>query len=504
MQILTQLVGDKATKQDLIVLGSFSKTSKEGKKDITTAALTGWDKEVKASFNAVTLSKEFTGAKDQTFTFDHEGTRYLAYGLGDKKDYTAESLRRAVAKIVKAVSSKYANVQITFDHFIAKGNKEASAHAATESIIMTDYNFAKYKSKKTESKLKKLTLLLSGTKAQNKKVYKAIEDATKVAESINVARDFVNEPPNVLNSVSYSKLIEKDVKANLKGVKTKILGKAELKKEKMGMFLSVNAGSAFDPRLVHLTYTPKKATKKTKHIAFVGKGLTFDTGGYSLKPGGSIINMKFDMAGSSTVYAAFRAAVLLELPVKISCFLGLTDNAINSEATMPDSIVTARNGKTVEILNTDAEGRLVLGDVLDYACDHKPDMLIDAATLTGACLIALGTEVCGVMSNDQKLADKLLKSAKATDEYMWQLPIIDEWRNDMKSPIADLKNIGGSRWGGTAKAAAFLENFVQDGISWAHLDIAGCGDSQSHLPYCPSKGGSGLIIRTLVDLAKNA
>ena len=172
-------------------------------------------------------------------------------------------------------------------------------------------------------------------------------------------------------------------------------------------------------------------------------------------------------------------------------------------ATMPDSIVTARNGKTVEILNTDAEGRLVLGDVVNYACDSKPDAIIDAATLTGAILVSLGSEVCGLFSNNQKLADSLLTSAKNTDEYMWQLPIIDEHKNDIKAAVADLKNIGNSGHGGSAKAAAFIENFLAPEIAWAHLDIAGIGDSQGHLPYCPPKGASGIVIRTLVDYLKN-
>jgi leucyl aminopeptidase len=216
-----------------------------------------------------------------------------------------------------------------------------------------------------------------------------------------------------------------------------------------------------------------------------------------------MINMKFDMAGSATVYGAFKAAAELGANVKISCFLGMTDNAVNSFATMPDAVVKGRNGKTVEILNTDAEGRLVMADVLDYACDFEPDAIIDAATLTGACLVAVGHEVCAVMGNNQKLVDGLLKSANSMDERMWQLPIIEEYHNDLKSPIADLKNIAGSRWGGTGKAAAFLSNFVKNDIAWAHLDIAGIGDGQGHIPYCPAKGASGLIVRSLVHFMSN-
>jgi leucyl aminopeptidase len=181
----------------------------------------------------------------------------------------------------------------------------------------------------------------------------------------------------------------------------------------------------------------------------------------------------------------------------------MTDNAVNSLATMPDSIVKARNGKTVEILNTDAEGRLVLGDVVNYACDFEPNVVIDAATLTGAILVALGSEVCGLFANDQKLANELLSAAKTNDEYMWQLPIIDEHKADLKATYADLKNIGSHGNGGSAKGAAFIQNFLKDGISWAHLDIAGIAGSQHHLPYCDPKGASGLIVRTLVTYLRN-
>ena len=485
---------------ELVILPAFSK----GSGDKATLVDTAWNKEYKDTFKSIKAGASFKGSKGSSFQFTtSEGLTVLIIGLGEKTEYNFEGLRRATAGIVKAIAKSYSKVSMQLDGFVVKSKVEESVTALSEAFYMTTYNFDKYQSKKSAPKLKTLFLESSQKATAAKKAQVALDQGKDIAESVNVARNFVNEPPNVLNSVTYAKEIEKDVKANLKGVKVKILGKAELKKEKMNMFLSVNNGSAHDARLVHLEYTPKKATKKTKHIAFVGKGLTFDTGGYSLKPGGSMMNMKFDMAGSATVYGAFRAAVKLGLPVKISCFLGMTDNAVNEHATMPDSIVTARNGKTVEILNTDAEGRLVLGDVLSYASDMKPDAVIDAATLTGACLVALGSEVCAVLGNDKKLTDALLKAAGDADEYMWQLPIVDEWREDMKGTISDLKNIGGSGFGGTAKAAAFLEEFVAKGVSWAHLDIAGVGDSQKHLPYCPSKGASGIIIRSLVRYLQN-
>lgn len=462
-----------------------------------------WPAELEEAFSHAVAAKHFKGDAGETFSLTLlSGATAIIIGLGDKNKVNKELLRRQIATLYKAVSAKYEDATLHLDGFLIKGELEESLSAIAEALYMASYTFDRHLSTKKPARLQTITLATSEKKAATKKFEQTLAEAQLLGESISVARDFVNEAPNILNSETYAKEIEKDAK-KLKHVKIKILGKAELKREKMGMFLSVNAGSAYEPQLVHLTYTPPKATAKTKHIALVGKGLTFDTGGYSLKPGASMMNMKFDMAGSATMYAAFRAAVLLQLPVKISCYLGITDNAVNSLATMPDSIVTARNGKTVEILNTDAEGRLVLGDVVNYACDSKPDALIDAATLTGAILVALGSEVCGLFSNNQKLADSLLKSAKNVDEYMWQLPIITEHKNDMKATVADLKNIGSNGNGGSAKGAAFIENFIDPNIAWAHLDIAGIGDSQGHLPYCSPKGASGLIIRTLVDYLKH-
>jgi leucyl aminopeptidase len=478
-------------------------TKASSKKADKVLSHTHWSAELAESFEHSVASKHFKAECGEMFSITMlSGATAIIIGLGDKSKLTKEILRRQIANTYKAVSNKYEDATIHLDGFLIKGHAEESISAMVESLHMVSYTFDRHLAVKKLAKLQSITLATNEKKTALKKFEAAISEAHVIGNCIKVARDFVNEAPNILNSEHYAKEIEKDVKS-LKNVKVKVLGKAELKKEKMGMFLSVNAGSAYEPRLVHLTYTPPKATLKTKHIALVGKGLTFDTGGYSLKPGASMMNMKFDMAGSATVYAAFRAAVQLQLPVKISCYLGITDNAVNHLATMPDSIVTARNGKTVEILNTDAEGRLVLGDVVNYACDNKPDAIIDTATLTGAVLVALGSEVCGLFSNNQKLADSLLKSAKNADEYMWQLPIIDEHKNDMKALVADLKNIGSSGNGGSAKGAAFIEYFVEPGIAWAHLDIAGIGDSQGHLPYCSAKGASGLVIRTLVDYLKN-
>jgi leucyl aminopeptidase len=476
------------SKADAVVVAVYQKSGKADSSSLSKDQVSIFQNSKSHNF--------FSAAKGETDSaIMDDGTRLILIGMGDKSKVDFETIRKQISNVFKSIQNKFSAVCFDADSFTIKNNSVETAFVIREAIGFCDYEFDRHKSVKRNIKLKNIEIHFKN-KGKAKAQQAAVNKAEIAVDSVHFTRDLVNESPNYLNSETFAKIVEKDAKT-LKRVKTKVLGKKELEKEKMGMFLSVNAGSAYGPRLVHLTYTPAKVTSKTKHVALVGKGLTFDTGGYSLKPPGSMINMKFDMAGAATMYGAFRAAVKMNANVKISCFLGMTDNAINSEATFPDSIVTARNGMTVEVLNTDAEGRLVLGDVLSYACDQDIDEVIDAATLTGACLVAVGHEVCAVLGNDQDLVNDLLKSSSAVDEYMWQLPIIDEHKEDMKSQIADLKNIGSTRFGGTAKAAAFLANFVTDDVCWSHLDIAGIGDSQGHLPYCPKKGSSGLIVRSL-------
>ena len=496
MQIQIDTIGDKFLGSDLKVLSAFQKNSKP--------SVDHWsDKGLKEDYQMLKVAKNYKAAKDETLSFTGAtGETVWVIGLGDKSKFTAEDLRKSVAKVFKSAKGKFDSIAFDVPGFNVVRDEVLTAKLIAESLYLTDYSFEKYKSKKSEGNEVK-AILGHIEKKNSSKVEKALTSVKNIGESINLIKDFVNEAPNVLHSEEYAKRIEADVKKNLKGVKVKILNKAQIQKEKMGMLLAVNAGSAYEPRIVHLTYEPAKSNSKTKHIALVGKGITFDTGGYSLKPGASMMGMKNDMGGSATVYGAFRAAVLEKAPVKITCILAMTDNAINEHATMPDSIVTARNGKTVEILNTDAEGRLILGDALDYACDQNPHYIIDAATLTGACLVALGNQMAAILGNDQKWINEVLAAAGNQDEYMWQLPIINEWRQDLKSKVADIKNIGTPMRAGTALGAAFLEEFIKNDIKWAHLDVAGVVEAQSHLPYCSSHGASGLIVRTLTHLLVN-
>lgn len=421
----------------------------------------------------------------------------LLLGLGDEKLFNVEILRKSTGTLIKQLNQKkIQRINIDLDSFCDKKNVLQTLKALIESSILANYQYEKYKSQKKSQQISEIFVISSSLTIKN--FEECLSETQNIANSINHIRDYINECPGVLHSEYYAKLVEKDAQ-KLKNVKIKIHHKKEIIAQKMNLFLSVNAGSAYEPRLVQLTYTPKKSSKTTKHFVLVGKGVTYDTGGYSLKPAASMVGMKGDMAGSATVYGAFRAAVLNHSPYKITCLMVLTDNKINSQATVPDTIVTGRNGKTVEILNTDAEGRLILADVLDYACDLKPDAVIDAATLTGACLVALGKEVCAILGNDQQLIDRLIGHAKSTDEYIWQLPIVQEYRDDIKSKIADIKNIGSPMRAGTAIGAVFLESFIKNNVPWAHLDIAGVSDDQSHLAYCPSHGASGIMVRTIYN-----
>ncbi len=503
MDISLHFDSSKEAQGDLLVVAAFNKKDGEGKKESTKLVNNHWPKHVQDAFAGLKQAPNYKGNLGETLSFTSlDGGRVIIWGLGQKSDVTFENLRREAAKIFKGLAAEYAHVTIDADSFTLKNDFGRTVHALGEGLLLANYGFDKYLTVKRKVALKNVVLYSKSHGRSKAEAQKQLDRAQTIAEAINFGRDLVNEPPNVLHSESYAKILEQDAKS-LKRVKIKILNKAQIKKENMNLLLSVNAASAYEPRVVHLSYEPAKANSKTKHIALVGKGLTFDTGGLSLKPGASMMGMKFDMAGSATVYAAFRAAVALHPEVKLSCFLGITDNAVSATATMPDSIIKARNGKSVEILNTDAEGRLVLGDVLDYACDQGPDIVIDAATLTGAMLVAMGTEVCGFFSNNQKLADALLHSAGQVPEYMWQLPIVQEYRDDIKSQVADIKNIGSAGNAGSAKGAVFLEHFIKKGVAWAHLDIAGVAGDQAFLPYCPPKGASGIMVRTLVEFILN-
>jgi leucyl aminopeptidase len=288
-----------------------------------------------------------------------------------------------------------------------------------------------------------------------------------------------------------------------KGTKLKVTiwDKARIKKEKMGGLLSVARGSSEEPRFIIMEYKGAAASKKP--VCFVGKGLTFDTGGISIKPSAGMEEMKYDMCGGANVIGTMLAIAKLGLKINAVGLVPSTENMPGPEATKPGDVFVARNGKTVEVFNTDAEGRLILADALAYASELKPAAIFDIATLTGAILIALGNHYTGVFTRDEKLMDKIQSAADDAAEKVWHMPIDDFHVEDVKGTHADLCNITGHRFAGSSTAAAFLEQFVEKDIPWAHFDIAGTGwNVNSRFPYHPKKGASGIIVRTFVELAQ--
>lgn len=318
-----------------------------------------------------------------------------------------------------------------------------------------------------------------------------------MGESVNLARRLVNEPPSSIYPETFAAEAERVAKEH--GLDVEVWDQARLEKEKCGSLLGVARGSVRPPRLVILRHNG--GNENDPPLALVGKGVTFDSGGLSLKPSDSMKTMKCDMAGAATVLGAMQAISRLQLPVNVIGLMGLVENMISGDAYKLGDVLTARNGKTIEVLNTDAEGRLVLADALAVAVDLGAAKIIDLATLTGACVVALGLDVAGLMTNDQSWCDSVSDAAKTCGEKAWQLPMFSEFGEQIKSEVADIKNIGKGRWGGAITAAKFLEEFVDD-KPWVHMDIAGPSFIEDGKPWIDN-GGSGAFVRTLVEIARN-
>ncbi|MFJ8050093.1 leucyl aminopeptidase [Streptomyces luteogriseus] len=423
----------------------------------------------------------------------------LAVGLGavPEKDaeYGTEALRRAAGVAARALAgSKKAAFALPLDD-------AADAGAIGEGALLGAYSFDAYKDNGKDPKAKNgkaplAEIVLLGGKPRDKAYKAAVERAVAVSEELNRSRDLVNTPPNDLNPESFAAIAQAAAKEH--GIKIQVLDEKALTKGGYGGILGVGSGSAATPRLVKLSYTSSKAKK---HLAFVGKGITYDSGGISLKPAGHNETMKCDMAGAASVFAAVVAAARLGLEVNVTGWLALAENMPSGSATRPGDVLRMYSGKTVEVLNTDAEGRLVLADALWAASQEKPDAIVDVATLTGAMVLALGNRTFGIMGNDDAFRAALCEAAEEVGEPAWPMPLPEHLRKGMDSATADIANMG-ERMGGGLVAGLFLREFVGEGITWAHLDIAGPAFNEGGpFGYTP-KGGTGTAVRTLVRLAE--
>ncbi len=490
-----------AERVDLLVLPCFEEDLRRGAKGGTQSLLQAANRKLGGQLLAAATDEGFKGDLESTLLFHTGGrmpfARLLILGLGKRTGYRTELLRQATAHAIRVAGRVSAQRLALRLPGLAPGTDEVEA--AAEGAELGAYRFDRYRTEKKSRKpqVRRLTLVAS-TAAQARAGARQLPLAKEIAASVNWARDLVNEPAGVMTPKRLA--AEAVTMARAHGLRSEVRGPAEIRRLGMGMLLGVSQGSAEEPRLIHVWYQPSGAAAKRPPLAIVGKAITFDSGGLSLKTNEGMMDMKTDMAGSAAALGAMRAIASLRPPFPVHAFMGACENMPGGRAYKLGDVLTSRAGKTVEITNTDAEGRLVLGDVLSWANEWKPAALIDLATLTGACVVALGHWTVGAFSPDDELASEVLQAASAAGEDFWRLPMTQWIKENLKSEIADLRNTG-ERWGGAIAAAHFLHEFTGD-TPWIHLDIAGPSFSHKERGYIP-KGGTGVGVRTLVELVRN-
>ena len=444
---------------------------------------------------------EFLGFKAQSEEICFLNEKKVVYVGVDSLD--AEELRLASAAAINTIKST--NAKTVKVGTYSNDCPGVNIKAMSEAFILGSYSFEEYKTKKNPLKIETITICLDDYSRPNismSTAQKAMKIGTIIANSTNYAKDLVNTIPYDMTSVKLAEVAQE--LDQIENVTCKVYDEKFLKEQGMGAFLAVNRASHIPPRLIHVIYKPKNAKEK---FVYVGKGLTYDSGGLSLKPASSMVSMKSDMGGGAAVLGIVKAAAQIGLPYEVHAIIGATENSIGPEAYKPDDVLVAKNGKTIEIGNTDAEGRLVLADCLCYACEQKPDYLIDMATLTGACVVALGEYTTAVMGHSSKMKHSLMKSAIGSGELTGTLPFNRYLKKQLKSPIADLSNIGKNRLGGAITAGMFLDNFVADEYKdkWLHLDIAGPAFVDSAWGYnqCGASGaGIRMNLYWMIDKSK--
>ncbi|MCL4114999.1 UNVERIFIED_CONTAM: hypothetical protein GTU68_036113 [Idotea baltica] len=462
-----------SNKSDCIVVAVFS--NKKSKAILSNAA-TELDKKSKGALADIIASGDFNGSLEQVQILygvkGVETTRIMMLGCGEEKSFDTVALNKATKAASKAL--KTSKIKSLSFYLADVFEKEVVAKAITQIIVAhgdCDYKLLDYKSEaKNESKLKKVSIAFTDIKSLDKAEIKTtIKNGSAIVGGMILTKNLANHPGNVCTP-TYIADQAKAVAKDYSNIKIKILEEKDMEKLGMGSFLSVSKGSDEPGKMIILEYTGAK-DKKQAPIALVGKGITFDTGGISLKPGANMDEMKFDMGGAAGMLGTLKACAEMQLPINVVVVLAAAENMPSGRASKPGDIVTSMAGKTIEVLNTDAEGRLVLCDALTYVGKYKPEVVIDAATLTGACIVALGHHICAVLSNNDELANDIMSAGNTINDRAWQLPMGEEYLKQLKSSFADLGNIGAGG-GGTITAACFLGEFTKD-YKWAHLDIAG-------------------------------
>jgi leucyl aminopeptidase len=459
------------------------------------------DKTVAGLIRKAKRLKEFKGASKEEVTFynpsEIKAERITFIGLGKRDKIDLENLRSMAGKAVKSSMAKTIS-----EIFIAvpdatriKIDEAEILKSLGEGAVLGNHLYRKYKEEKKLKPLKRVHFVVEPEVKKNHSGL--LQRVESVCSGTIQAREWVNTPSNEKKPEQFAGFIR--AAAGKTKLRVSIMNDKQLKQKKFDSLLAVAAGSESKPRMVTLEHRPPGA-KKT--IALIGKGVTFDSGGLNLKPSGSLETMKSDMSGAAVVASTMIAISKLKPKINVVGLIPIVENMLSGSATRPGDIVRSYSGKTVEINNTDAEGRLILIDAMAYAVKtYKPQALIDLATLTGACVVALGERIAGVFSSDDELAESILQSGAKTHERCWKMPLPDDYKEMLKSDFADISNVGGTRWGGAITAALFLSEFVED-IPWAHIDIAGPSYSKKGSGYC-GPGGTGFGVRLLCDLLEN-
>jgi leucyl aminopeptidase len=467
-----------------------------GEKDETEVFLSTTDKDVQQAAAEVIASGEVTGKTLETTLLHKPGgvkaRRLLLLGGGKSKKFTPSDLRKLAGVAVRSLKTK----GVRSLAFVAPDgfNSHEAVKAIVEGAFIGNFDSDTYKSDRKDQQIDTVAVVASGDQGA---LQKAMDEARILGESQNFTRQLVNEPSNRMTPTilaDRAKQMSEEV-----GLKCEVYGADKIKELKMGAFWGVAQGSDEPPALIVMRYEPAGAAEKPV-LGLVGKGITFDTGGISIKPADGMEKMKYDMAGGATMIGAMRAIALLKPKIKVIAVVCATENMPSGKAQKPGDIQTAMSGKTIEIINTDAEGRLVLADGLCYARQLGCTHLIDAATLTGAVVVALAYTNVGIFANDDTFYERFTKALAKSGEKMWRLPVTEEYLDMTRSSIADLMNTGG-RWGGASTAAAFLKEFAED-TPWLHLDIAGTAWMEDQKPWI-AKGPSGIAVRSLVEFARD-
>jgi leucyl aminopeptidase len=443
-------------------------------------------------------SGELTG-KMLEFTLVHapvglKAARLLLVGAGKREQFSGAALRKSAGASLRYLKARGVK---SFAFLVREGEaREDTAQTIVEGVLAADFETDKYKTDKKNDKNIETVPVAGYSDAERAAGEKGLSKGRIIADAQNFARDLINEPSNKLTPRILAQKAE--AMAREAGLAVEILDEKKIADLKMGALLSVAQGSVEPPRMIVITYSPPNAKPGAPVIGLVGKAVTFDTGGISIKPSEGMEKMKYDMAGGATMIGVMRALAALKPGVKVICVVPSTENMPGGKAQKPGDIQTAMSGKTIEVLNTDAEGRLILADGVHYAKQLGATHLVDAATLTGAIVVALANVNVGVFGSDQPFTDKLLASAKAAGEKMWQMPIDDDYREFIKGTVADIQNIGSGKGGGAITGAMFIKEFTGD-TPWIHLDIAGTAWNDDAKPWL-AKGPTGVALRTLVHL----